>query len=67
MIEICGAVPYSLHAPAQTGTNAASGTKSVSSFADGHTDFLPIHWDGSGLPAFHADPPASYGYQWSPK
>jgi len=65
IVEICAAVPYSLHAPSQNGTNATSGAKSVVCFADGHTDFLPIYWDGAGAPSFHADPPASYGYQWS--
>ena len=66
IVESCAVVPYSLHSPTKSGTNACSGAKSVVSFADGHTDFLPIYWDGAGAPTFHADPPAGYGYQWSP-
>ena len=34
-------------------------------FVDGHTAFLPIHSPGTNMTAV-ADPPASYGYQWSP-
>ena len=65
LVESCAVVPYSLHTPGQQGTNAFSEAKSVVCFADGHTDFLPMYWDGSVAPSFHANPPASYGYQWS--
>ncbi len=65
LVEVCAVVPYSLHAPTGSGTNATANAKSVVCFADGHTDFIPIYWDGSGAPTFHANPPASYGYQWS--
>ena len=34
-------------------------------FVDGHTAFLPIHSPGTNLTVV-ADPPASYGYRWSP-
>lgn len=33
-------------------------------FVDGHSAFLPIHSPGTNL-TVTADPPASYGYQWS--
>ena len=66
LVEVCAAVPYSLHAPMGQGTNAIANAKCVVCFADGHTDFIPIYWDGSGAPTFHANPPASFGYQWSP-
>ncbi len=35
-------------------------------FVDGHAAFVPIHALGGGKWTFFADPPASYGYQWSP-
>jgi hypothetical protein len=65
LVEICAAVPYVLHATTPSGTNAYSGAKSVVCFTNGHTDFIPIYCDGSAAPSFHANPPASYGYQWS--
>jgi prepilin-type N-terminal cleavage/methylation domain-containing protein len=66
LVEVCAVVPYSLHAQTGQSTNATANAKSVVCFADGHTDFIPIYWDGSGAPTFHANPPTSYGYQWSP-
>jgi len=35
-------------------------------FVDGHSAYLPIHALGGGKWTVFADPPASYGYQWSP-
>jgi prepilin-type N-terminal cleavage/methylation domain-containing protein len=34
-------------------------------FVDGHTAYLPIYSPGGGM-TLASDPPASYGYQWSP-
>lgn len=35
-------------------------------FVDGHTAYLPIQFLGGSKWTVFADPPASYGYQWSP-
>ena len=35
-------------------------------FADGHAAYLPIYSPGGGGMTVLSDPPASYGYQWTP-
>ena len=62
--EAAASLPYSWHEPEPSGglyTNA----RNVVSFCDGHVAFVPIYWDGVHLAAT-VDPPAEYGYQWSP-
>ncbi len=63
MAEAGASVPFSNHP--FTGTAAVPDAKCWLYFVDGHSGFLPIHSYG-GANTLAKDPPASYGYQWSP-
>jgi hypothetical protein len=63
MTEAGASVPFSNHP--FTGTVAVPDAKCWVYFVDGHSGFLPIHSFG-GANTLAKDPPASYGYQWSP-
>ena len=63
MTEAGASVPFSNHP--FTGTAAVPDAKCWVFFVDGHSGFLPIHSFG-GANTLAKDPPASYGYQWSP-
>jgi hypothetical protein len=64
IVEGAAAAPFSNH-PFQ-GVNPVPDAKCWLFFVDGHTAFLPIYSPGGGAWTIMADPPASYGYQWSP-
>jgi prepilin-type N-terminal cleavage/methylation domain-containing protein len=63
MAEAGASVPFSNH-PFE-GTAAIPDAKCWLFFVDGHSCFLPIYSSG-GANTLTRDPPASYGYQWSP-
>ena len=78
IFEATALVPYSWHDPKSPFTTPDGHTipmfnnaKSVVSFVDGHTSYIPIYWDdalnsnGIYTLAFFYDPPAEYEYQWS--
>lgn len=69
--EIAALAPWSWHAPSSHGVAYKDGTRyndsqNVVSFVDGHVSYIKMYWNpGHGLAGWY-DPPASYGYKWSP-
>jgi hypothetical protein len=61
--EAAVATPFSNH-PFK-GMTRRPDSKGWLFFVDGHSAFLPIH-DPGGASTLMTDPPASYGYKWSP-
>jgi prepilin-type N-terminal cleavage/methylation domain-containing protein len=66
LAEVSALRGFSWHAPANP--PVVNNAPSVTSFADGHVDYIKIYWDGylgkTDWPIFY-DPPAGYNYKWS--
>jgi prepilin-type N-terminal cleavage/methylation domain-containing protein len=68
--EYSSSVPWSWHEPSPL--LMFTDAKNVVSFADGHVSYIKIYWNSTPYPggtstlAVQYDPPAGYGYQWSP-
>jgi prepilin-type N-terminal cleavage/methylation domain-containing protein len=69
--EVPVLLPYSWHDPSSHGAAHVNGmiyndSRNVASFVDGHVSYIRIYLKDQPSMALLYDPPASYGYQWSP-
>ena len=62
--EFSSTLGLSAHEPRES--QQFNNAKNVIGFVDGHVSFIPIYWNGAGLPGSY-NPPAGYDYLWFDK